>query len=191
MEINTPDKPKALILHGWDDDPTVGWLGWLGYELQARDWQVVSPNFVTHQGRPDMQTWMEQLEEAAGQLNSNSIVIAHSLGCWLALRMLENFEATKSIAAGYLVAGFYDAPRPEASKFFSPEPNWVQLKEVCPSWNCILSQDDLIVTPDRTERLALKLGADVVRLEEYGHFLGSRGMARFPQLLDLILSQTK
>jgi len=176
----------ALILHGWNDDPWSGWLGWLGAELRQSGWETHVPVFVTPEGRPDRVAWTEELAKLQPYLQPSTIVIAHSLGCWLAMLLLGQATITTSIAATYLVAGFYDAPRPQARRFFSPEPDWQQLAAACPEWHCFSSQDDWLVVPERTARLAERLSAQLHTYPNYGHFLGSKGMATFPELLALI-----
>ncbi len=133
-----------------------------------------------------MQRWSEQVASDAEGLGTNDIVVAHSLGCFLALRLLESGQIKEPIRKVLLVSGFYDAPNDSASKFFEPEPNWRHVHEQSQEFICVGSNDDTIVTPDRTRRLAHKLDAKLVMLADKGHFLGSRGMATFPELLELI-----
>jgi len=176
---------KALIIHGWNDDPSGGWLGWLAGCLQAEGYEVRAPHMKTDV-RPLMQRWNEQVASVAEGLGSDDIIIAHSLGCFLALRLLEGGQIKEPIRKVLLVSGFYDAPNDSASKFFEPEPNWQSIRTLGNEFICVGSSDDAIVTPDRTRRLAHKLDAKLIMFADKGHFLGSRGMATFSEILDLI-----
>ena len=179
------DLPRALLVHGWNDDPTTGWFAWLRSELETAGYIVDAPHFE-QTGSHRVERWMQQLAVAGRGLTPDSIVIAHSLGCWLSLRLLSELPADLQIAAAYFVAGFYDAPRPDAKAFFDPEPNWPVIIDRVRRRVCIYSDDDHIVTPDRTRRLAHQLQAELVCVPGHGHFLGSRGMDQFPELLQLI-----
>lgn len=187
MAIETAStKPaRALIIHGWNDNPSEGWLGWLTDYLQAEGYEVCAPHMKTDV-RPLLQRWNEQVARGAEGLGGNDIIIAHSLGCFLALRLLEGGFIKEPIRKVLLVSGFFDAPNDSASKFFEPEPNWQSIRTLSAEFICIGSSDDAIVTPDRTRRLAHKLDAKLIMFADKGHFLGSRGMATFPEILELI-----
>lgn len=183
MEVD--QQPLALIIHGWNDDPTLGWMGWLTKRLERVGYQVVAPHLLT-EARPLLETWTQQLLPYASQLDDRSIIISHSLGTFLTLRLLESLPKDVCTRAVFFVSGFYDAPDARASHWFEPEPDWSVIREKTQESVCIYSDDDRIVTPDRTRRLAHKLGAELVCFPGNGHFLGSRGMDQFPELLHLL-----
>lgn len=177
--------PVALIVHGWNDNPEEGWLGWLSERLAVQGYEVRAPHLST-QERPLLRRWHEQIRPLAADLDEHSLIVAHSLGCFIVLRLLESLDLPRPIGKVVLVSGFYDAPNESARKFFSPEPNWAHIRSQAKKTVCIASGDDTIVTPDRSRRLAHKLDAELVMLSEKGHFLGSRGMPTFPELLDIL-----
>jgi predicted alpha/beta hydrolase family esterase len=177
--------PIALIIHGWNDDPASGWLDWLNAQLMERGYDVRAPHLQIGQ-RSLLRRWNNQIRPFANELNQQSIVVAHSLGCFLTLRMLEAISLDDPINQVILVSGFYDAPNDAASKFFTPEPDWTRIKEQAQKFICIYSNDDTIVTPDRTRRLSHKLDAELIMLADKGHFLGSRGLETLPEILEFI-----
>lgn len=185
MEVAAAGHRRALIIHGWKDDPSSGWLGWIGHELEAAGYSIQAPRFETA-GKPLLQTWLATLESATTWLDGGeqTLIIGHSLGCFLALRMLEMYDFSRPVGGLYLVSGFYDAPRPEAGHWFSPEPNWPLIRSRTMQRVCIYSDDDMIVTPDRTRRLAHKLQAKLLCVVGQGHFLGSKGKNDLPELLE-------
>jgi len=185
VEVAAAGTRRALIIHGWKDDPSSGWLGWLGHELENAGYSVRAPRFEVAE-RPLLPTWLATLESATTWLDGGeqTLIIGHSLGCFLALRMLEMYDFGRPVGGLYLVSGFYDAPRPEAGHWFSPEPNWSLVRSRTKQRVCIYSDDDTIVTPDRTRRLAHKLQAKLLCVVGQGHFLGSQGMNDFPELLE-------
>ncbi len=185
MEVAAAGPRRALIIHGWKDDPSSGWLGWIGRELEAAGYSIQAPRFEVAE-KPILPTWLATLESATTWLEGGeqTLIIGHSLGCFLALRMLEMYDFSRPVGGLYLVSGFYDAPRPEASRWFSPEPNWSLIRSRTSERVCIYSDDDTIVTPDRTRRLAHKLQARLLCVVGQGHFLGSQGMNDLPELLE-------
>lgn len=185
VSISSKTLPTALIIHGWNDNPGQGWLGWIGRELQGRGYTVHAPHMRIDE-RPLLVRWSEQVRPFTQELIDNSIIVAHSLGCFIALRELEAISLPNPVGTVILVSGFYDAPNESASKFFSPEPDWEHIRSQASRFICVASSDDSIVTPDRTRRLAHKLDAELVMLADKGHFLGSRGMETLPELLDFI-----
>lgn len=177
---------QAIVLHGWDDDPNSGWLGWLQSELRDRGYDVLAPHFPAIRKREDIVVWQQQMDELGGQIRHHALIIGHSLGCWQALRAVEHLPGSVVADQVVLVAGFYDAPDKRAREFFSPEPKWSVLQAKASKWVCLYSDDDEIVTPKRTIMLAEKLDAKLVALHGFGHFLGSRGMHTFPELLEYL-----
>lgn len=180
-----PTHPTVVLVHGWDDDPAQGWLAWLETELKHHDYSVVAPHFKT-QPKLNLVRWMEQLHTATAGLPEDSIIVAHSLGCWLSLRLLESWPHEHPIRGLICVSGFADAPNDRATSYFQPAPDWRHITSVVKRRVCIYSDNDHIVTPDRTRRLAHQLDAELICLPDQGHFLGSRGMDTFPELLSLI-----
>lgn len=178
-------KPVALLVHGWKDDPCSGWLGWLAGQLEVRGFEVLAPQFDSN-AKPLIGNWQKLLLRTAVGLDDRSLIIAHSLGCFLTLRLLEQIESTTTIDKVILVSGFYDAPRESANRFFKPEPKWSKIRSSAREFVCIYSDDDKVVSADRTRRLADNLSAELVMVPGRGHFLGSRGMSTFPELLKLI-----
>ena len=180
-------RPTVVLVHGWDDDPAGGWLSWLEIKLTQQDYTVVAPHFKT-QPKLNLVRWMEQLHTATVGLPTDSIIVAHSLGCWLSLRLLESWSPQHLIRGLVCVSGFADAPNDRATSYFQPTPDWPHIKSVVERRVCIYSDNDRIVTPDRSRRLAHQLDAELICLPGQGHFLGSRGMDTFPELLELIES---
>lgn len=180
--------PAALVLHGWKDDPTKGWLGWLQVQLAKRGYLVRAPHLKTDQPSI-LQSWYAQIIPLMQDLDDRSLIIAHSLGCFIALRMLETMKVAKPLSCVVLVSGFYDAPNPAVVRFFTPEPDWSHIRTQARKFICIYSNDDTIVTPDRTHRLADKLDARLIEFTNRGHFLSSDGMDSWPEMLEFISSE--
>lgn len=178
------NKPTALIVHGWRDDPHIGWLGWIAEQLEVRGYKVLAPRMDSG-AKPLLKSWQETLIDLAKDLDDQSIIIAHSLGCFLTLRALEEIDSIR-LKQVLLVSGFYDSPHKATQRFFEPEPMWSKIRIKAQNFICIYSDDDKVVSPNRTRRLSDKLSARLVLFPGRGHFLGSRGMSTFPELLELV-----
>lgn len=121
---------------------------------------------------------MQQAEE--------SLVIGHSLGSYLSLRLVEMTPLRRPLKGLVLVSGFYDAPNPQATNFFSPVPDWKLIQARSSRRICIYSDNDTIVTPDRSRRLAHALSAELICLPGLGHFLGLKGLHELPELWEIL-----
>ncbi len=188
MEVGVSAQASpTLLVHGWADDPREGWFGWLQAELKKSGRLVQAPYFDRSVGVRKA-TWLTQLADAYAELarHHHAVdIVAHSLGCWLTLRLLEDLPA-QSVGTVIMVAGFYDAPDERARHWFEPEPNWEKVRSVAQRFVCLYSDTDSMVTPDRTRRLAHQLHAEVVCLPDRGHFLRSEGTGDFPEILPLL-----
>lgn len=177
--------PTALLIHGWNDNATKGWFGWLGEKLRAAGYRVQAPHFST-EDRPLLPSWQAQLAAEAQHLDADSLIVAHSLGTFLTLRLLEQLPHSQTVGTVILISGFATAPDDRESKWFEPEPDWDAIRPRAHRFICIYSDDDHMVSPDRSRRLAHKLGAELLCMPGYGHFLRGQGLHEFPELLDLL-----
>ena len=107
---------KAFIIHGAYGNPNENWFPWLKKELESLDYKVISPTFPTPENQ-SLENWNKVFEEYKDQLDENTIMIGHSLGCPFILNVVQNTNT--KIKAIYLVAGFHtqlDHPIDEINK---------------------------------------------------------------------------
>lgn len=162
-----------------------GFRGWrTGFETPVCRWMFPTCRTAWHRifGR-----WQQTLAEHVGTPSAEDLFIAHSLGT---ISLLHYLSATRPARIGglILVSGFgarlpalpgiqgYDidtyvdqarldraAIRAMTSKIF-----------------CIISQNDVVVAPEESLKLARQLNATVRMVPKGGHFLASEGFHELP-----------
>lgn len=169
------DKKHFVLLHGFTGTPDGNFFPWLAKELQGRGYTIDAP-FLPNTNNPDI---LEQALFALKNvtLNENTIVVAHSLGCPVALKMLESAPVPikKTIlAAGFMEPGFKDRVRPFEATFdweFDDE----TIKHNAGSLVYLRSSTDSAVPEERADTMQKRLGGRIVDVtSEDDHFCGEQ-----------------
>lgn len=186
--IMTAMKPRTIIVHGWADNPQIGWMGWLTTELRGRGYEVVMPQFPnTQMNRIDIPGLLAQLRTATGELRPDDIFVGHSMGVSLILRTLQNFLETTQIRGLVLVAGLADSPRQRPNALFDPPLDFARISRMASRRFVIHSDNDWLVLPPQSQELGRLLQAEVRVDPGKGHFLGLRGLDKLPSVLQAVL----
>lgn len=189
--MNMKAKRRVIIVHGWNDTPNNAWMVWLSHELSKRGFEVVAPE-LPRPRVPSLQAWVNMLAEATGKLDDQTTIIAHSLGTPTALRLIDDYPDDVQLAGLVLVAGFGDGIRERPGVLFSPPLNFGHIAARVRTRVCIYSDNDRIVPPARSKRLAAAIGAREIMVLGGGHFLGQSrlpgSISQFPVALEAVLS---
>ena len=144
---------------------------------------------MTH--TPNTRRWVEELA-ATGQLDENTVLVAHSLGVPTTLRFLNDYPQEIRIAGLVLVAGFGDPGVKLPIHLLRTPFDFERLRRRARNRICIYSNNDLVVTPKWTQRLATNLAARELIVLGAGHFNGLNWvpgrLAQLPAALDAVLS---
>jgi predicted alpha/beta hydrolase family esterase len=170
---------KAYIFHGIEGHPQENWFPWLKDELNKIGIPTEVPQF-SNTNFPDRDIWLKE----AGELNidQDTILIGHSLGAVLALRMLEAGHKAKAV---YLTAPFLNDlgwPVLKDSKFFADSFDWEKIKSSCAQIEVMGSINDPYVPTEQVREVGEQLGTKAEILDVYKHF----NMTEFPHLLEKI-----
>lgn len=169
---------KALILHAWHNNPGDCWYPWLKKELEKKGYKVYVPELPTmNTDLPDMKKQMEAVKKF---IDENTIIIGHSLGSVLALRLAEKIKYGKML----LFAGWdFDDLTKEHQLFW---PNKIDhgkikknVKEIC----CFSSDNDPYMTASQAEEMSKRLGGKFILIKEVGHFTTKDGKTKIPEIL--------
>ena len=184
--------PRVIVLHGARGGPDTNWFPWLHAALAAQGFEVLRPRFPTPQGQ-SLDAWLHVYDSAvAPLLPAPTILVGHSLGAALALRLVE--RRAEPVAGLFLVAGFtgalglpdYDAIN---RSFFTAPFDWAGIRErrgrACRCW---AGDDDPYMSLQRSREVAERLGAPLDVVPGGGHLNDEAGFHTFPQLLDAILA---
>ena len=82
---------KIFIVHGWSGYPEEGWFPWLKKELERKKFKVEVP-LMPDTDKPEIKSWISHLTKVLGNLNENTYLVGHSIGCQAILRYLETLE---------------------------------------------------------------------------------------------------
>lgn len=174
---------KALILHAWYDSPTGQWYPWLKKELELKGYQVRVPALPTMgTSGPDMETMVKFILDN-NLLDKDTVVIGHSLGAVLALRLAERTTFKRGIL---LAAWDYNDLTPEHQSFWTKMTDHSTIKKNVPSWVTIISDNDPYVTKAIAHEMSGRLGAKIVDAGVKGHFLAKDGVTEVPEVLEFV-----
>ncbi|QIW16796.1 esterase [Pasteurellaceae bacterium RH1A] len=174
--------PQVYIIHGYTASPDKHWFPWLEAEL-AKGQIACTRLAMPDASNPTPQAWQAYLQ-AHIRLDSQTILVGHSLGCIAALNFLAT--QTQQPLGCVFVSGFHQAldTLPELNPFA----DFYQNQPAClpPKAFAVAALDDEIVPHHYTDALAQHLGADYIRLNTGGHFLDRQGVTELPIVLELI-----
>lgn len=179
---------NAFVIHGAYGYPQENWLPWLKEELEKIGISTSIPKFPTPEGQ-NLENWMKVFEPYKKELNSESIIIGHSIGVAFVLNILESIDV--KIKAAYLIAGFLqgigDNEFDKINETFYNKPfNWEKIKKNCKEFVCFSSDNDPYVPLWQGQEVADKLGVKLKLVKGAGHFNAKAGYTKFPLLLENI-----
>lgn len=174
---------KAVILHAWYGSPEAEWYPWLKTELEKKGFEVLVPELPTMPTKsPDMETMLKYIIDGRF-VDENTVVIGHSLGSVLALRLAERVKFRQ----GILLAGWdYNDLTPEHQTFWKNMMNHELIKKNVAEWVTIISDNDPYVTKFIAHEMADRLGAKTVDAGMKGHFLTKDGVTEVNEVLDFV-----
>ena len=131
---------------------------------------------------------MHTATTAIGDVDEDTILVGHSLGCVTLLHALNRRADPWRLAGLVLVAGFVDPlPNLPALDPFTSEPlDLDRIRRRTAVRHVLRSDDDDVVAAPLTERMALLLDAPVTVVAGAGHFVDRQGIRDVPALLPIL-----
>lgn len=179
---------KIIIVHGYTASPQKNWFPWLKVQLEQLGASVIVPEMPDSEA-PDPTRWLQHLQDSQIELDADTILIGHSLGCITLLRFLMAQQQQNPKIDGYiLVSGFANEQQtlPELKEHTNLTLDYPYLKSVSDNRISIISSNDSIVSPQSSITLADLLETNVITVENAGHFLDREGFNEFPLILDIL-----
>ena len=185
----------AIIFHGTAGNANENWFPWLKKELKKHGYEVVVPQFPTPENQSP-ENWLKVFEEYENKkyLNEDTLLIGHSLGGGFLLCVLEKIRVKLGVkvkAAFFIAASvgvkpikYYETDKPFVEKEF----DWKKIKMSAEHFFVFHSEDDPLVCIGNGEKLASKLGVQLIKVKNAGHFNKAAGYTKFEQLLEKIAS---
>jgi len=179
---------KFFIIHGTHGSPEGNWFPWLKAELSNKGHAVVVPEMPTPENQ-SLENWFQAFESQAGDIREDDIIIGHSAGAILLLRILE--KRSSPIRCAVFVCGFTSTLGiPEYDKlnlsFIDKDFDWEQIRANAERIICIHGDNDPYVPLSQSLDLASNLKVLPISIKGGGHLNSESGYTEFPLLLDLI-----
>jgi uncharacterized protein len=183
--------PNVIIIHGTGGYPEENWFPWLKGELEKLGSTVFVPQMPNPE-KPSLDAWMETFQGLSANIDEGTIIIGHSLGGALTLRILEEIDTT--IRAAFLVASPAGVPPTKNWEtdlpFVKDSFDWDTIKEKAKHFTVFHSDNDPFVSLDNGKLIAEKLGVELTFVPNAGHFNVDSGYKAFPMLLERIKEAT-
>jgi predicted alpha/beta hydrolase family esterase len=177
-----------LIVHGAYGDPTENWFPWLEQKLKKRG-DVRIPQFPAGE-RQNLDAWLAVADQTLANISPrNTILIGHSSGALLTLRMAEKtrqpFRAVCAVCPFARDLGHADFDPLNAS-FIYPAFDWQAVMRGAGTMICFAGDDDPYVPLAYSKEVAEKASAAFVIVKKGGHLNAEAGYREFPLLLEKI-----
>lgn len=186
--MTTPSTQQhAFVFHGYGATPEDHWFGWLAAELGHKGIPAAVPA-LPNPLDPKPHSWEKAVGDALGRPDEGWIVVAHSLGCLAVLRYLQSLPGNWRLGTLVLVSGFTEPlpALPELDDFVGDGCDVSGLADRVGRIIVIRSDNDALVPPAHTGRLAERLGVSARVVPGAGHFLAAEGFLELPVVLDAV-----
>ena len=87
-------KNKIIILYGYAGNEETHWQTWPAKKCRNFQCKVFYPDFP-NPNRPNLSAWTESLNFNSTDIDENTIIVGHSLGCAFAFQLLQNAMTSK------------------------------------------------------------------------------------------------
>jgi predicted alpha/beta hydrolase family esterase len=172
---------NALILHAWHNSPKDQWYPWLKSTLEKKGYIVHIPELPTM--NTDLPNLSIQINVAEKYITKNTVVVGHSLGALLALRLAEKYTYQKMI----LLAGWdFNDLTTEHRLFWKNPMNHTAIKKHVKEIYCLSSDNDPYYTAFTVEDMSKRLDGKFILVKRAGHFTKQFGITTIPVILPLV-----
>ncbi len=183
---------KFFIIHGSHSSSKENWFPWLNQKLSELGQEVIIPDFPTPKGQ-NLNNWLAEFKKYESRIDEDTVFIGHSIGVAFILSVIEKLNI--KIKASYFVAGFIEPLNSEFDKvnstFIEKDFNISKIKQNCKKFVCYQSDNDPYVPVETGEKLAKKIGAELITIENGGHLNSEYGFGNFEQLFKKIQSDLR
>lgn len=200
LGINIEDKNIKLvkniyIIHGWDGSPNEPMHQWMQQKLSEKGFSVKAPE-MPDPAVPKIEPWVNKLKEIV-DVNEETILIGHSIGCQTILRFLETLPGSLKIKGIVLIAPWMKLDMqtmqeegPEGIEIAKPwmeiPINFKKVKSHIGKVIAIFSDNDPYVPLSQKDLFKKELDADIIIENNKGHFTISDGVRELPSALDSV-----
>ncbi|MFZ2521985.1 MAG: alpha/beta hydrolase [Minisyncoccia bacterium] len=186
---------KVYLIHRWDWGPNDDWRPWLKNELEKIGFSVFSPQ-MPDPNVPVIGKWVKHIEGMVENLDEETYLIGHSIGCQTILRYLQSVDVP--VGGAVFVSGWFnlynleDEETKEIAKPWIETPiNLEKIKRVLPKSTLIISNNDPYDCLEENIKKFTELGSKIKILDGAGHITEEDGFSELPEALEAILEISK
>ena len=181
---------KVYIIHGREGSPEHGRLYWLQEELNALGIETKG-FFMPH---PEIPTIDDRVQVLKDQIipDSQTYIVAHSVGVQTAIRWLESLENVKigwllSVAWWFHLESLKDEELLIARPWIETHIDTEKVKQHCKQFVAIFSDNDPWVPVLDTEEFIQRLDAEVIIEHDMDHIYWLDPQRWYPLVKDIVL----
>ena len=180
---------NVFLIQGFNGIPKI--FEWLKNELEKQNIEVILPSFPPQEGVV-YETWAGVLDSFKEKINSDSIVVCHSIGNEFVVKYLtkNNLNIDTYIGLAGFSKEFYHEDKEvlnlAVKKFVLSEEEKQSFIELSKKRYAIYSNDDHVVPFELLESYPKEINAEPILIPNIGHMGKKSGMEEFPELLNLI-----
>ncbi|WP_306216401.1 RBBP9/YdeN family alpha/beta hydrolase [Actinoplanes sp. RD1] len=185
----SPDLPprRVHIVHGFRATPESHWFPWLRGELAARgsDARIIA---LPAAEAPAAPAWHQTLAAAIPEVDSETWIVAHSLGVISVLRRLADLDPPWTLGGLIAVSGFTGrlAALPALDAFLAEDADLTEVTPRISHRHSIYSDNDMLVPRAASAALAARLGSQTHVVPGAGHFLAADGFTSLPAITRIL-----
>ncbi len=177
------------MLHGWQASGPEHWQTWVARRLAEAGEQVAYPRLPDPDG-PRLEDWLDALHTELEPSGQGTVVLCHSLGCWLWLHHAASARPEHRVDRVALVAPPSPAGRvPEVGAFPPPPLDAGGVAAAAGSTCVVFSHDDPYCPEGADAAIARPLGLSSVEVPGGAHLNTDAGYGPWPSLLAWCVGQ--
>lgn len=180
---------NVILIHGYNGIPKI--YEWLEKELKNLGYNVILPHFPAREG-VIYEDWKNIFDKYKQYINSNSIIVAHSIGNEFIIKYFNENKLNVKLYIG--LAGFSEyfewKDKPDLNRacknFLVSQTELENFKNNCNKKYSIYSDNDHIVPFNILERYPKNINATPILIKNIGHMGKKSGLEKIPEVIDLI-----
>jgi hypothetical protein len=166
---------KVYLIHGWGENSEDSWFPWIRGELEKKGVDVTVFD-MPNSNFPVMEQWVKHLEENVKEIDEETYLFGHSIGCQTIIRFLEKLHKYKRVGGCFFVAPWFNLINLEPEEMEIAHP-WINTKtdfsrinEHCDNFLSLFSDNDPFVPESDHKIFEEKLGSKIIIEKGARHF---------------------
>ncbi len=179
---------RAIILHGTMGSPEGNWFPWLSQQLCTLGVETIVPRMPTPENQT-LECWRAAFAAQCGAVDGETILIGHSCGAVMAMRLLEEdgppIRGTVLVAPPYRELGIPEFDRLN-STFLAAPFQWERIIARAGELAYLMGDNDQFVPQEQLLAIAAALRVTPTIFPGGGHLNAATGYTSFPELLETV-----